>query len=173
MGLTICGTLPSNMYASANNAACYNEVLLVTKRTFIEFRWPEDEERASLRRNKSEPSLLWPSVTPCAKGLSELMEAPTPTTCASENGDDDGDSVSFPNEFPECQIVSNSCFTISSTCSNHWADVTDCDTLSVTSGSLESNGDRKEGEKKKRYSGRARQREKRRQRMRTPSPSRC
>jgi hypothetical protein len=149
---------------------CYGEVLLVTNRTFIEFRWPE-EERVSLRRTKSEPCLTCDSVTPSAKGLSKLiMEAATPTTCASVNGDDDRDSVSFSDEFLEDEIVSNACFIISSDCSNRWADITDFGTMSLES--KPSGDQRKEGKEFKRLSGRARQREKRRQRMRTPSPSR-
>lgn len=157
------------MNSPVANVTCYEEVVLVTKGTFIEFRWPEDDNIPKLRRNSSAPSLLGASVSSFAEeDAFKLMEAATPTTCASVNGDDD-DIVSFPDELEEDKIINFA----------RWADVSDIDSsMSLMSESLESAAvdempkQRNKDGKQKRRSGRARQRESARKRMRTPSPAR-
>jgi hypothetical protein len=152
------------MYCQAGHATSSEAVLLVTKRTFIEFRWADQEEAPQLRRTKSEPLLKHasnPLIVPYAKGDSKLMEPVTPTTCASENGDDVDDNLSIPDDVSEDQIVHFD------TSSIRWADITECDSASVGEGLNEKKKDKKED---KRRSGRQRQRESRRRRMRTPSP---
>jgi hypothetical protein len=141
----------------------YEAILLVTKRTFIEFRWADEDGAPQLRRTKSEPSLKHVSnllVEPHAKGDSKFMEPVTPTTCASENGDDVDDNLSMPDDVSEDQIVHFD------TSSIRWADISEFDSTSVD-GLNEKKRDKKED---KRRSGRQRQRENRRRRMRTPSP---
>jgi len=66
---------------------------VIVKHTFLEFQ--QEDNACQLKRNRSEPSLasvmlsLSDPVSPKFKETSEYPAAVTPTTCASENGDDD------------------------------------------------------------------------------------
>merc|ERR1712023_153916 len=82
----------------ASIMASFDVVLQVTKQTFIEFRLPEEDNARCLRRSRSVPSLV---TIPCSSGskcISKFLEAPTPTTCASESGDADLESLSVADE---------------------------------------------------------------------------
>jgi hypothetical protein len=156
------------MYRQVYQSAGYEEVLLVTKRTFIEFRWPEEDKAAQLPRTKSEPLLKNASnawIAPSTKGGSKLMEPVTPTTCASENGDDIDDDRSLPEVFSEDQMINFGSGSIA------WADISDSVEVDELLAQAVSSGIQDKKEKDKRRSGRQRQRENRRRRMRTPSPA--
>jgi hypothetical protein len=179
------------MYSAANSTTCVDGVLLVTKHTFIEFRWPEVDNAAQLQRSKSEPSLVQDvcsDPTTRAKGLLQLTEAATPTTCASINGDDDSDTQSFDEEVLDDQIITNVRFNVQSHLNrSKWSDISDCDSTSVVSESLESadadepseqsqssGGPKKNTDECKSgrsLSGRSRQRERRRRWMATAGPT--
>merc|ERR1712216_113309 len=149
--------------------------------TFIEFRLPEQDNTPTLRRNESAPSLVTIPCSTTSKCISKLLEAPTPTTCASESGDADLESLSLADEsFEENLLVDGHFRTDSIAPSRRWADVSDVDSISVMGSSSSSefadnmsqfSEERaKEEAKPVRRSGRARQREQRRRRIRTPSP---
>lgn len=81
------------MYCPVSEDCCSENVRLVIQRTFIEYRCL-DNESPKLRRHKSDPLLpALPSseastaVASSTCFASKCMEAPTPTTCASVNGD--------------------------------------------------------------------------------------
>lgn len=168
------------MFCPDSTTASYEEVLLVTKRTFIEFRHPEYDTIPLLPRSKSEPLLLSSGLTLFSKASSKFMEAATPTTCASVNGDEDDDTLSLHSESPEDQIIANVQFTRKGS-DQSWADIVDCDSMSVSESSDSPDAvevspkvqdeERKKSKEGGRRSGRARQRESRRRRMRSPSPS--
>merc|ERR1712182_80578 len=105
-------------------------VIQVTKQTFIEFHLPEQDGTTSLRRNKSSPSLMTIPCSSASKCISKLMEAPTPTTCASESGDGDLESLSLADESFEENMLGNGYFNTDSLApARRWADVSDADSI--------------------------------------------
>lgn len=81
-------------------------VMFTVKRTFIEFPCFDEDVAKMQRRRKSEPcvpSLEFLISTKC-------MEAPTPTTCPSLNGDDHDSSTPSSPYFPEdCDASDHGC----------------------------------------------------------------
>merc|ERR1711879_99104 len=103
----------------------------------------------------------------CVKSM-EVTECMTPTTCPSENGEEDLAALS--EESLEDQIMS------SFHCAARWADICDLESECPSQLCSPRNEQAREESGKKvkawRRSGRARQREQRRRRLRTPSPVR-
>jgi len=79
------------------------ETQLVVKHTYIELQC--DEHKSQMRRNSSAPSMACfvksctsDSETSEYECASKCPEAMTPTTCASENGDENDDLPSLPDD---------------------------------------------------------------------------
>jgi len=92
----------------------YAEVRFVVKHTFIELLVHDEADSPKLRRNKSDPVLSCSSLEASGMEFShEYFDAPTPTTCASVNGDGDDSSLQI-NGLPNllettCQAATRYC----------------------------------------------------------------
>lgn len=84
------------MYRPVGPGSCGEHVRLVIKHTFLEFQCHDEDDYPKLRRHNSDPLLSRVAPSPCATDTSKCVcfpEAPTPTTCAS---DDEESSLSSP-----------------------------------------------------------------------------
>jgi len=64
-------------------ASCYDDVRLVVKHTFVEFRYLDEESVPKLRRQKSEPALAYAAFALITSETSTCTEAATASSASS------------------------------------------------------------------------------------------
>jgi len=68
---------------AVSEGSCYDDVKLVVKNTFVEFRCLDEESAPKLRRQKSEPALAYAPFTLITSVTSKCTEAATSSSASS------------------------------------------------------------------------------------------